>query len=368
MSSRIPLVNLPAQFADERDELMPIIERVMAGGMYVMGDAVREFEDAIAAYCGVDHAISLNSGTDALVLAMAAAGVGPGDEVITPSNSFVASTASIVHLGATPVFCDVLADQNIDPAEVERLITAKTKAIMPVHLTGRMAAMDEIMAIAKAHGFVVIEDAAQAIGSKFGGEMSGSIGDFGCFSTHPLKNLNGCGDGGFVTTDDDGAAEKIRLLRNHGLADRNTVTLFGGVSRMDSLQAAILSFRLKTLDGVIETRRRNARIYQDRLNPDHVFAPPCRAQEFNTFHTFVVQVARREELMAYLDASGIDTAIHYPMPIHLQPAAANLGSPAGSLPVTEVQMTTILSLPINQYTDEAAVHFICEKINAFFEG
>ena len=368
MSSRIPLINLQAQFADERDELMPIIERVMAGGMYVLGDVVREFEDAVAAYCGVSHAISLNSGTDALVLAMAAAGIGPGDEVITPSNSFVASTASIAHLGATPVFCDVLPDQNIDPADAEKRISNKTKAIMPVHLTGRMAAMDEIMALAKTHGLTVIEDSAQAIGSKFDGEMSGSIGDFGCFSTHPLKNLNGCGDGGFVTTDDNAAAEKIRLLRNHGLADRNTVTLFGHVSRMDSLQAAILAFRLKTLDGVIATRCRNARIYQGRLNAEHVFAPPCREQEFNTFHTFVVQVARRGELMAYLDDNGIDTAIHYPVPIHLQPVARDLGYPAGSLPVTEAQMATIMSLPINQYTDEAAVHFICDKINAFFEA
>jgi dTDP-4-amino-4,6-dideoxygalactose transaminase len=240
---RIPYVNLAAQYAAERDELIPIIDRILATGHWIGGDVIAELESEIAAYCGVKHALALNSGTDALILGLTALDVGPGDEVITPPNSFVASTAAIVHVGARPVFVDVLADQNIDPERVEAAITPRTKAIMPVHLTGRIAEMNAIGRIASRHNLFVIEDAAQSIGSRYAGKGSGAIGHVGCFSTHALKNLNACGDGGVLATNDDAIAERVRLLRNHGLVDRDTATRFGFVSRMDSLQAAILKFR-----------------------------------------------------------------------------------------------------------------------------
>ena len=247
----VPYVNMAAQWAEERDALLPIVERVLAEGHWVGGAAVAEFEAAAARLCGVAHAIALNSGTDALVLGMAALGIGPGDEVVTPPNSFIASTAAIVQLGARPVFVDVRDDQNIDPERIEDAITARTKAIMPVHLSGRIADMAPIMEIARRHGLWVVEDAAQSVGSRYDDRMSGSFGQVGCFSTHPLKNLNACGDGGFLTTDDEEIAEAVRASRNHGLVTRESVARFGQVSRMDSLQAAILSFRLGRLDDTI---------------------------------------------------------------------------------------------------------------------
>jgi dTDP-4-amino-4,6-dideoxygalactose transaminase len=299
---------------------------------------------------------------------MAALGIGKGDEVITPPNSFVASTAAIVHLGAIPVFADVRDDQNIAPSEIRRVITSRTKAIMPVHLTGRVCEMDEISAIASEHGLLVIEDSAQAIGSRYNGAQSGTIGDAGCFSTHPLKNLNAAGDGGFVVVKSDAAADRIRLYRNHGLRDRNTVEAFGSVSRMDTLQAAILRMRLRHLPKVIERRRQNARIYQETLDPRHVFVPPCRPQEFNTFHVMVIQVDRRDELQRYLAEHKIGTSIHYPLPIHLQPATRALGRAPESFAMTERQAGRILSLPVNQFTKPSDIERIAHLVNAFFDN
>jgi dTDP-4-amino-4,6-dideoxygalactose transaminase len=203
---------------------------------------------------------------------------------------------------------------------------------MPVHLTGRVGRMDEILEIANRHGLIVIEDAAQSIGSMYQGRVSGSFGHFGCFSAHPLKNLNALGDGGFVTTNDQAAAQRMRRLRAHGMADRQTVTEWGLVSRMDTLQAAILNYRLDKLPDVIAKRRANAALYQGLLRHEQIYVPPCRNEEFNTFHTFVVQVDRRDELQEYLKSRGIKTAIHYPIPIHLQPAARELGHKKGDFP------------------------------------
>lgn len=343
----IPYVDLGAQYAEERKELLDIIDRTMAEGQMVGGKAIEDFEREVAAFHGVKHVVALNSGTDALYLGLIAMGIGPGDEVITPPNSFVASTAVVVQAGAKPVFVDVLDDQNVDPAKIEAAITPRTKAIMPVHLTGRVADMDPILAIARRYGLKIIEDSAQAIGSRYRDRLSGTFGDIGCFSAHPLKNLNAAGDGGFVATNDDAYAEAIRLLRNHGLADRNTVTRFGQVSRMDTLQAAILRYRFTRLDRIIERRRANAALYRKLLDPDLVFAPPERDYEFNTYHTYVVQVDHRGALQKYLGERGIGTAIHYPIPIHLQPAAACLGHKLGDFPVCERQSRRILTLPIH---------------------
>ncbi|WP_323798062.1 DegT/DnrJ/EryC1/StrS family aminotransferase [Nisaea sp.] len=363
--SPIPYVDIGAQFAQERDELMPVIEEILRSGMYVGGPWNDKLEEALAERCGTKHAIALNSGTDALILSLAALGIGRGDEVITPPNSFVASTAVIAHVGATPIFADVLPDQNIDPAEIEKKITPKTKAIMPVHLTGRVSDMGPIREIADRHGLAIIEDAAQSIGSLYDGRPSGSLGDAGCFSAHPLKNLNACGDAGFLTTDRDDIAEFARLYRNHGLVDRNTVARFGSVSRMDQIQAAILHFRLGKMDDLIERRRKNAALYRELLDPSLAFSPPCRDVEFNSFHTFVIQVNRRDDLQAHLSSLGIGTAIHYPVPIHLQPAAAYLGHAAGDFPVTELQSQRIITLPIHQNLTEAEIHRVANAVNSF---
>ena len=286
--------------------------------------------------------------------------------MITPPNSFIASTAVIIHRGARPVFVDVLPNQNIDPDKIESAITSKKKAIMPVHLTGRVCEMDSIMEIADKHGLSVVEDAAQAIGSKYKGKPSGSIGHVGCFSTHPLKNLNACGDGGFMTTNDEKIYLKARAIRNHGMANRNNVSQFGYVSRMDNLQAAILNYRLQRLDVIIEKRRKNAQLYFDGINTSEVRLPLEKKHEFNTYHTFVIQVDKRDVLRQYLKENNIITAIHYPIPIHLQPAASKLGYRKGDFPMAERQSDQILSLPVHQYLTKTDLKIIVKKINGFF--
>ena len=364
-SDRIPYVNLEAQWKEDREELLPIIDHLLSTGQYVGGSEIDRFEKQMAGLCSVRFAVALNSGTDALTLALRLVGVGPGDEVITPPNSFVASTAVIMHLGAVPVFVDVLPDQNIDPDKIEAAITKKTKAIMPVHLSGRICDMDPILEVAKDCGLRVVEDAAQAVGSKYKNRTSGSMGDIGCFSTHPLKNLNSCGDGGFLTTNDKSIYEMARTLRNHGMIDRNYIEHFGHVSRMDNLQAAILNYRIKKLDKIIANRRRNAQYYFDHIPPQKVILPFEKKYEFNSYHTFVIQVENRNELREFLFDQGIETAIHYPTPIHLQPAAKGLGYKKGDFAVTEKQAEKILTLPINQYNTKNDLDFIIEAILQF---
>ena len=363
----VPYVDMAAQFAAERDTLMPLVESVLAGGMWVGGDAVPAFEDAAVAYTGAKHCVGVSSGTDALILSLLALDIGPGDEVITPPNSFVASTAAIVHVGATPVFADVAADQNFDPAAVAAAVTPRTRAIMPVHLTGRLCDMAGILAVARDHGLKVIEDAAQAIGAHIDGRQAGTFGDAGCFSAHPLKNLNAAGDAGFVLTDDDALADRLRRLRNNGLVDRDTVVEWGFVSRLDSLQAVILSHRLGYLDTVIAARRANADRYRAGLDPAHVFVPEDAPNSFATYHTFVIQVDRRDALKEYLAGMGIGTAIHYPVPIHLQPAARSLGHGPGDFPVAERQAGRILSLPINQHLSADDIDRVIAAVNGFFQ-
>ena len=367
---QIKYVDFPAQFRAEEASIFTAVRSVFEGGFFVGGGPVDELEAKLAAYLGVSHVVTLNSGTDALILTMRAYGIGPGDEVITPPNSFVASTAAIVAVGATPVFADVLPDQNIDPAAVARAITPATKAIMPVHLTGRVADMDPIMTLARTHGLRVIEDAAQSFGSKYDNRFGGTIGDAGCFSAHPLKNLGAAGDAGFVATEDGQLAESLRHMRSHGLVDRNTVASWGTVSRLDTLQAAILLTRLETVDNTIDVRRRHVQRYRDALSgldTEKLFIPPCRNIEFNTFHTFVVQADRRDALQGFLKERGIETAIHYPKPIHLQPAARELGHKLGDFPITETQSTRIVSLPIHQFLADADIDYVAATIREFYK-
>jgi len=364
-SNQIPYVNLQAQWKEEKDDLLPIIEKVLSRGQYIFGEELEKFEENIAKLCGVKYATGLNSGTDALIFALQLSGIGKGDEVITPPNSFISSTSAIIHAGATPVFVDVLPDQNIDPLKIEAAISKNTKAIMPVHLTGRICDMELIMDIAKRNNLVVIEDAAQAIGSQYKGQTSGSIGDIGCFSTHPLKNLNACGDAGFLTTNDENIYNQSKTLRNHGMTNRNVVNYFGTVSRMDNLQAAILNYRLSKLEYVIQKRRSNAEVFFDEINMVDMYIPEEKTYEYNTYHTFVVQTEHRDKLKDYMFSNGIDTAIHYPIPIHLQPASKKLGYREGDLPITEKQSKQILTLPINQFLSEVDLEKIVSVINQF---
>ena len=361
----IPYVDLAAQFAAERPVLERLVISALSEGQWVGGAQIEQLERKLAARLGTPHVVAVGSGTDALVLGMRALGIGPGDEVITPPNSFVASTAAIVMAGATPVFADVLPDQSIDPAAIARAITPRTRAIMPVHLTGRMCDMEAIGELARKHGLFVVEDAAQSFGSKLHGRASGTFGDIGCFSAHPLKNLNAAGDAGFVATPHAELAARLRRLRNNGLVDRNTVAEWGTVSRVDTVQAVILAHRLDALDDVIAARRKNAARYRALLDAEHVFHPACTAEQFNSFHTFVVQVDRRDELQRHLADHGIGTSIHYPIPIHLQPAARALGYGLGSFPVVERQAHRILSLPIHQFLGDDDIVRIATTVNEY---
>jgi dTDP-4-amino-4,6-dideoxygalactose transaminase len=359
---RIPYVNLGAQFAEEKAELMPRIEAVLLTGMHVGGPEIDALEGEIAAYIGTRHAVALSSGTDALVFGLMAAGIGPGDEVITPPNSFVASTAAIVQAGATPVFADVRFDGLIDPDAVAAAVTPRTAAIMPVHLWGGVCDMDALWAIAERHGLAIVEDAAQAMGTKHRDRRAGALGNVGCFSAHPLKIFNALGDAGFITTDSDAVAQRVRRLRNHGLADRDTVVEFGYVSRLDALQAAVLRFRLNRVDGTIERRRANAALYRELLWDVPIRLPIDKPYELHTYVNFVSQCDRRDELQRRLAAEGIQTAVHYNTPIHLQPAADKLGYRRGQFPVTERLCETILALPANQTLTRDDIAFVSGKI------
>lgn len=362
---RVRYVDFPAQFAEERETLMPLVERVFACGDFVGGEEVGRLEEDVARYLGARRAIALSSGTDALWLALRALGIGAGDEVITAANSFIASAAAIFHTGADPVFADVLPDQMLDPQAVEAAITPRTRAIMPVHLTGRVADMEALLDIARRHGLAVIEDAAQSFGSKSGDRYAGTIGTVGCFSAHPLKNLNAAGDAGFIVTADDAIADRIARLRNHGLGDRDTSLEFGFVSRLDTLQAAVLRHRITRVDGVIARRRKNAASYDRLLDATVAFVPAVPETMFHTYHLYVIQVEHRDEMQRRLGERGISTKIHYPVPIHLQPAAARLGYRRGSLPATERQAERILSLPINQFLTHDDVAYVAQAVNGF---
>jgi dTDP-4-amino-4,6-dideoxygalactose transaminase len=365
---QIPYMNLAAQHAPLKAELLSAIAGVLDRGQFILGEEVQEFERRFAALCGVRYAVGLNSGTDALILALKAMGIGPGDEVITAPNSFVASASCIALVGARPVFVDVGEDYNLDPRLLTQAITPRTRAILPVHLTGRPADMEAILAVAQAHGLHVIEDASQAVLAEYKGKKVGAFGIAGCFSLHPLKTLNACGDSGVLTTDDADLAEKCRILRNIGLKTRDDCVLWSGNSRLDTIQAAILLVKLRYLEAWTEKRRANARFYQEHLSGlPQVQVPQDRPYERAVYHTFVIQADRRDQLREHLAQQGIGTGIHYPRPIHLQQAAGNLGYSPGSIPVTENQARRILSLPVYPELTESHLYYIVDAIRGFFQ-
>lgn len=364
--SLIPYVDLAVEHQSICERLCDIAHRVISSGRFILGQAVEEFEASLAERHNLPHAVGVASGVDALQLTLEALGVGPGDEVITVPNSFVATAAAIARVGARIIFVDVDAYQTMNPDELGKAISPRTKAIVPVHLTGRPAPMNAILRLAEAAGVVVIEDCAQAIGARLGGRPVGSFGIAGCYSFHPVKNLGACGDAGAVVTADSALAARLRLLRNHGLSDRDTCSIWGHNSRLDAIQASILQVKLAFLDEWIEMRRRNAKRYFDHLFGLDLYLPHERPGEYSVWHSFVIQTPRRNALREFLRDRGIECLIHYPVPIHLQPAASNLGYGPRSFPICEAQAQSILSLPIRHSLSESDIGTIANGIREFF--
>ncbi len=365
-SKPVPFVDLTRQFRDLEDDFVDIFKSVGRSGQYILGDALNLFEEEIADYCGVKYALGVANGTDALVLGMKALGIGPGDEVITVPNSFISSVGAIMTVGATPRFVDVKNDLNMDPSHLEQVINTSTKAIVPVHLTGRPAEMDAICAIAEKAGIVVLEDAAQAIGAMYKGKKVGGLGKVGGFSLHPLKNLHVYGDGGILTTNSEDVYEEVLILRNHGLKDRSTCMKWGMNSRLDNLQAAIGSRKLKLLDTLNDRFREIARIYSEELD-DVVEVPKDQIHEHSVYHNFVIQTDGRDDLMDYLEREhDIHTAIHYPKLIHTQPAAKSLGYSEGDFPNAERIVKRMVSLPIFPELSKEEIFSVIEAIRQFY--
>lgn len=363
----VPFVDMRRLHAGARQELMAAFERVLDSGAFVQGQEVEAFEREFATACGVEHALAVNSGTAALHLALQACGVGPGDEVITVANTFIATAEAISLVGATPVFADIEAGGfNLDPADFERKITPRTRAVIVVHLYGRLAAMDEILAIARAHGLKVIEDACQAHGAAAaGGRGAGRFGDAGCFSFYPTKNVGTIGEGGMVVTADDAIAARIASLRNHGQAERHRHMEPGYNYRMPELQAAALRVFAPHLESWNNRRIEAASWYAAGLAEAGAQLPAPGAPREHVYHLYVVRSRRRDELQRFLQGRGIGSAVHYPTPIHLQPAYASERHGPGSLPRTEAAVREILSLPMHPSITAEEVAAVCEAVRSF---
>lgn len=363
---KVPFVDLKQRYQEEKGELLSAVERVLESGHFVFGPDVEALEQRVAAFVGAHHCVSLNSGTDALMIGLMAAGIGKGDEVITTPITFVATSAAIAHVGAIPVYADVGDDQNIDPAEIEKKITPRTKAIMPVHWTGRIADMGAILEIAGRHGLKVVEDSAQSMGAYWRGKHGGTFGIAGAISCHPLKNFNAVGDGGLLLTNDDAVARKARLYRNHGLERRDHCVEWGVNSRLDALHAAVLLMRLDRLESVIDRRRRNVELYRKLIKAPQCRLPQCKPHERNSFVMFITQSDDRDRLQAYLQERGIESLVYYGTPVHLHPAAARLGYKRGDFPVAERQSDRVLALPHHQHLTEDQIAYVADTVNLFY--
>jgi dTDP-4-amino-4,6-dideoxygalactose transaminase len=361
----VPYSALAAQAAEVKAALLDAFETVLDSGRYVLGPNLSAFEAEFAAYCGAAIGIGVGNGTDALTLALRALNIGPGDEVITAPNSFIATAASIAHVGARPVFADIGADLNIDPDMVEAAITPATRAIVPVHLTGRPARMPRLLDIAAHRGLIVIEDAAQAVGAALNGKRVGSWASAACFSLHPLKNLHAFGDGGMVTAADPETADLLRMFRNHGLRNRDCVEFWGFNSRLDELQAALLRVQLPLLNRWTDERRRLAFRYNDLLRP-WAEVPEEGPGEFCTYQTYAIQARQRDALQKFLKDNGVEALVHYPTPIHRQPAAAALGYGPEHFPMAERAAASVLSLPLYPGLTEAQQNRVVDLVSDFY--
>ena len=359
---QVPFVDLHAQHAPLQDAIERAFRELMARGDFIMGAAVERFETEYAAYIGTRHALGVGTGLSAIELALRAFDVGPGDEVITPANTFIATVLAILAVGATPVFVDMDAETyGIDAGAVDAAVTSRTRAIVPVHLYGQPVDLDAVWAIALRHNLVLIEDAAQAHGARYKGKRAGSIGHAAAFSFYPSKNLGAIGDGGMITTDDNRAADKLRLLRNYGQRVKYHHAIPGTNSRLDTIQAAVLSLKLPHLDGWNAARRAHADAYSARLGA-HVKTPVAGAGAEHIYHLYVIQTPERDALEQRLKARQIHTGIHYPVPAHLQEACASLGYEAGDFPATEAAAARILSLPMFAELTEEQIDYVCDAV------
>jgi len=360
----VPWINLTIQHRELRTEINQAINDILDRGDFILGQDVTKFEEEFAAYCGTKFAVGVDSGVSSIELSLRALGVGPGDEVIVPAHTFTATAAAVTFSGATPVFVD--ADPvtwNIDVEKIEAAITPQTKAIVPVHLYGLPAEMDEIMRIAKSHNLVVVEDACQAHGAKYKGKRTGSLGDAGAFSFYPTKNLGACGDAGMMTTNDPDVAEAVRALRNCGQRAKNVHELPPFNHRLDSFQAAILRIKLKHLDKWLAARRRVASKYNELLTETDLVTPVEPEGCEHVYHLYVVRSKNRDALQAHLKERGIGTAIHYPDPVHLQPFYSGGKDRHGQFPVSEQICNEILSLPMFPEMTDEQVEIVASEIS-----
>jgi len=365
----IPQANPRAQYESHRQEIDEAIARVLEKGRYILGQESAAFEREFADYIGVRFGIGVGSGTEALHLALRACGVGPGDEVITVPHTAVATVAAIELCGATPVLVDIDPRSfDLDPTKLPAAITPATRAILPVHLYGQSADLEPILALARAHNVRVIEDCAQSHGATYRGRRTGSWGDMACFSFYPTKNLGAIGDGGLVATDDPQLAENARLLREYGWRERYVSDIAGWNTRLDELQAAILRVKLRTLDADNAKRRYRAAMYDELLTTAAVTTPSEMPYGQHIYHLYVVRSARRDELQAFLKERGIGSLVHYPVPIHLQPAYRGRLGDVGSFPETELAAREILSLPMFPELAEQEVRQVVKAVRAFSVG
>jgi dTDP-4-amino-4,6-dideoxygalactose transaminase len=365
-------LDLKSQFAEIREEIMAAVTRVFESQYFILGPEVKLLEDELAAKLGAKHAIGCASGTDALILSLMAAGIGPGDEVITTPFSFVATAGSIAYVGAKPVFVDIVPDTfNIDPAKIEAAVTPNTRAIMPVHLFGLPADLDPILKIAATHKLLVLEDAAQAIGSRYNNRFTGTIGDFGCFSFFPSKNLGGAGDGGLITTNNTAAAERLQMLRTHGSKKKYFHEIIGTNSRLDALQAAVLRVKLRHLDKWAAGRQHRAERYRQLFDEkgitEHVVYPPRPGDNYtHVYNQFTIRAADRDALKESLRQAGVPTEIYYPLCLHLQTAFTKLGYKLRDFPHSEKASAEALSLPVYPELTHACQNQVVDAIAAFY--
>ena len=371
---RIPMLDLKSQYESIGAEIEDAIKRVLQSQQFILGPEVAEFEKELASYCRVPHAVGCASGSDAILLGLMACDVKPGDEVITTPFTFFATAGAIVRLGAVPVFVDIdRSTFNLDPQKVERAITKRTKAIMPVHLYGQCVEMDSINEVAKRYGLAVIEDAAQAIGAEYKGERAGGLGTLAAFSFYPSKNLGCAGDGGALTTDDLEIAQKLKSLRAHGAKKKYYHEVVGINSRLDSLQAAILRTKFSRLDGWATKRRANAQRYRSLfeetslIKNNDVRMPDESSSGVHVYNQFVIRARSRDDLRGYLSDRGISTEIYYPVPLHLQECFKNLGYEVGDLPESESAAREALAIPIYPELDDKAQEYIVDSMVSFYE-
>lgn len=351
-------------FPEIFEKIIPLIKT----GDYTLGAAVDQFEERYAKIADTKYAIGVGSGTDALFLSLKALGIDKGDEVITTAYTFFATIGAIVTAGAKPVFVDVKEDYNIDPDKIEAAITKNTKAILPVHWSGLIADMDKINAIAKKHGLFVVEDACHAITAEYKGKRAGSFGDTGCFSMHPLKNLNVWGDGGVITTNNPDLHKKLKLIRNHGLINRDQCEVFSYNSRLDTLQAIVANHLLDKIDNIAGSRISNAYYLDQKLSEiPQITIPPRDPNKKQVFHIYVIRAENRNELQQYLVEKGIDAKVHYPIPMHLQPAAKEYGHKVGDFPQAEAICDSVISLPVHEFIKASELDFMIEKVKEFYQ-